>query len=83
MKLEYKIEPILFHLKHIKRMCLDNRDCTGCPFNLSNEYCMFSGYQFDEGVIPEDWNIDELEADIMYVDTDSIKIKKEGDKDGC
>ena len=66
MKLKYKIEPILFHLKHIKRMCLDNPDCTGCPFNLADEwgaYCMFSGHDFDEGVLPEDWEISELEKE--------------------
>lgn len=65
MKLAYNIEPILFHLKHIKRMCLDNPDCTGCPFNLSNGYCIFAGYQsIDEGVIPEDWDLEELELEV-------------------
>ena len=74
MKLEYKIEPILFHLKHIKRMCLENGDCTGCPFNLVNKYdeisvsCMFSNPQLDDGTIPEDWDLEQLE--------------KEDDKDG-
>ena len=66
MKLEYKIEPIIFHLKHIKKMCLENVDCTGCPFRLKNEgdeYCMFGGHNWDDGVIPEDWELEELEKE--------------------
>lgn len=61
MKLEYKIEPILFHLKRIKRMCIDNPDCTGCPFNQADKnsdrscFCMFAGYDIETGVIPADW----------------------------
>ena len=63
MKLEYKIEPMIYHLKHIKKMCLENVDCTGCPFQLKNnwaEYCMFGGPHWDDGVIPEDWDLEEL-----------------------
>lgn len=73
MKLDYKMEPIIFHLKHIKKMCLENPDCTGCPFQLKNnwaEYCMFGGPHWDDGVIPEDWELDEL-------------VEKVGENDGC
>lgn len=71
MKLVYKIEPILFHLRHIKRMCIENGDCTGCPFNQADKYsdrsciCMFAGDDIEAGVIPADWDLEKLEKEAI------------------
>lgn len=63
MKLEYKIEPLLFHLKHIKKMCKENENCKDCPFKIgkNRDYCMFSGPYDYESVVPEDWDLDEIQ----------------------
>lgn len=69
MKLQYNTDTLLFHLRHIKKMCLENVDCTGCPFNLADKYsdmacrCMFSDPQLDDGTIPEDWDLEIIEKE--------------------
>ena len=38
--------------------------CKECPFKITNnwaEYCMFAGPHWGEGIIPEDWELSELE----------------------
>lgn len=54
MKLEYNIETLLFHLKHVKRMCMEDPDCTKCTFNISEDRpyieCVLEG-------LPEDWDL--------------------------
>lgn len=60
-------EIMLIVLKAIHLSCMNNPDCTGCPFNLANFYgacCMFAGDNFDEGVNPDEWNLEELEKEI-------------------
>lgn len=63
MKLEYNIETLLFHLKHVKKMCLESDDnCTDCPFNIKKnwDHCLFVGpYDYDI-FIPQDWELDEV-----------------------
>lgn len=62
MKLEYNIETLLFHLKHVKKMCSERPDCTDCPFNIEKNwhYCLFVGPYNYENCIPQDWDIDNV-----------------------
>lgn len=60
-------EIMLIVLKAIKLSCRNNENCAGCPFNLVDfygEHCMFAGDNFDEGVNPEEWDLEELEKEI-------------------
>lgn len=63
IKLSYNLDELKFHLKHIKKMCIENPECVGCPFLIIKswaEYCMFAGISFDEGVNPEEWELDKI-----------------------
>ena len=52
-------------LNAIKNYCKNkDKDCTNCPFRINNswaEYCVFGGPHVGEGVIPEDWELDEVD----------------------
>lgn len=55
-------------LTSIKKYCADRGDvgscCEGCPFNIKCswcEYCMFGGPHIGEGILPEDWDLDEVD----------------------
>lgn len=65
MKLEYNIDTLILHLRHIKKMCMENVNCVGCPFDIERNNweskCMFAGSYFDEGVNPEEWDLEILE----------------------
>lgn len=68
-------EMMLIVLKAIRLFCMNNGDCTGCPFNQADKYsdrsclCMFAGDDIEVGVIPQDWDLSKLE--------------KEDDNNGC
>lgn len=53
-------------LKAIQQYCKSQEGddaCVKCMFNISGpwcEYCMFSGPHKGEGVIPEDWELEDI-----------------------
>lgn len=53
-------------LKAIKQYCKSQKGddaCTKCMFKIGKnwDYCMFSGPYDYESVIPEDWELDEIQ----------------------
>lgn len=64
MVLKYRMEPIIFHLNHIKNMC-KNMDCVECPFSVKrygmDGLCFFM--EIHEGRPPEIWDFSELKGD--------------------
>lgn len=65
MKLGNKIKPIIYHLRAIKVICEEHKNCEDCPFKIKEnwEYCMFSGPYDYESVIPQDWKLDKVKSE--------------------
>lgn len=64
--MEFSIIKIV--LSSIKSYCKNRGDegdvCANCPFSIKHkwvEMCMFCGPHVGEGVIPENWELDEVD----------------------
>lgn len=65
---EAMLKAVLISIQKYCKMQTKERNgddvCKECPFRIANnwaEYCMFAGPHWREGVIPEDWELSELE----------------------